>query len=305
MSNIAWIGLGNMGLPMASHLVNAGFTVRGFEVSPAAADAGRAAGIEIYRTATEAVQEAQTVFTMLPNGRIVEQVLTGPDGVFAHVAAGTLVVDSSTIGIATCRKLHQAAQPVGIDYLDAPVSGGVEGAQAGTLTFMVGSEGAVFTRVRPLLDVMGHNIVHVGPVGAGLAAKIVNNMVLGVNLSAVCEAVTLGEHLGLRPRALYDIVNTSTGSSWVWDHWYPVEGAAENAPSDHGYRRHRRIGNRCSTCSRPMGWTRGWSTPAMSNICPVDRRPMCSTQCGCARWPSGRCCGPVSCRHGRSGGCGI
>jgi 3-hydroxyisobutyrate dehydrogenase len=235
MSNIAWIGLGKMGLPMASNLVNAGFTVRGFEVSPAAADAGRAAGIEIYRTATEAVQEAQTVFTMLPNGHIVEQMLTGPDGVFAHVAAGTLVVDSSTIGIATCRKLHQAAQPVGIDYLDAPVSGGVEGAQAGTLTFMVGSEGAVFTRVRPLLDVMGHNIVHVGPVGAGLAAKIVNNMVLGVNLSAVCEAVTLGEHLGLKPRALYDIVKTSTGSSWVWDHWYPVEGVAENAPSDHGY----------------------------------------------------------------------
>jgi 3-hydroxyisobutyrate dehydrogenase len=215
--------------------VDAGFTVRGFEVSPAAADAGRQAGIEIYPTVAEAVQEAPTVFTMLPNGRIVEQVLTGSDGVFEHVAAGTLVVDSSTIGIATCRKLQQAAAPVGVDYLDAPVSGGVEGAQAGTLTFMVGSEGALFARVRPLLDVMGRNIVHVGPVGAGLAAKIVNNMVLGVNLTAVCEAVTLGEHLGLDPRALYDIVNTSTGSSWVWDHWYPVEGVAQNAPSDHGF----------------------------------------------------------------------
>jgi 3-hydroxyisobutyrate dehydrogenase len=235
MSRIAWIGLGNMGLPMATNLLKAGHTIRGVEPSPKAAEEARKAGIEIFDTITDAVRGADAVFTMLANGHVLEQVLTAQDGVFAAAAPGTLVVDSSTVGVDTCRKMKAAADKVGVDYADAPVSGGVTGAQSGTLTIMVGADEALFDRLMPLLDPMGGHIVRLGPTGSGLAAKIVNNMVTGICLAATCEGLTLAERLELDPAALFDVMTQSTGDNWVLRNWYPVADVLPQAPAAHNF----------------------------------------------------------------------
>jgi 3-hydroxyisobutyrate dehydrogenase len=249
VSNIAWIGLGNMGLPMATRLAAAGHTVRGFDVSAAAAEAARRAGIDVDATVAEVVRHADAVFTMLPSDRVAQNVLAGPGGVLASVVPGTLVVDGSTIGVATCRRLSKAAAAVGVEYLDAPVSGGATAAQAGTLTIMVGADEALFERARPLLGVVGRDIVRMGETGAGVAAKIVNNMIMGINLAAVCEAVALGERLGLDMAALYEVVSNSSADSWALRSWYPADGVLDSAPACHGYV----PGFRTSTLAKDLG----------------------------------------------------
>jgi 3-hydroxyisobutyrate dehydrogenase len=180
---VAWIGLGNMGGPMAANLVRAGHAVRGFDLSQSAADAAAALGVTVVDSVEAAVAEAEIVFTMLPRGEHVQGVLTGPDGVLAHAPERVLVVDSSTIDIELARDLHRVVRESGRRFLDAPVSGGVNGAAAGALTYMVGGQVNDVEAARPYLDVLGGRILHAGDAGNGQAAKIVNNMMLGVNLA--------------------------------------------------------------------------------------------------------------------------
>jgi 3-hydroxyisobutyrate dehydrogenase len=235
MATVTWIGLGQMGRPMATNLLAAGHTVRGMEIDPDAAAKATDAGIEIHSDLRSAVAGADFVFTMLPNGKFVEEVLTGADGVFSLVGPDTVVIDCSTIDVVTCRRLHDAAKATGHRFLDAPVSGGVGGAAAGSLTIMVGGEARVAEAATEVLHGIGTYVVHLGAGGAGQAAKIVNNMILGICLAATCEGVTLAERLGLDPKALYEIVTRSSGDNWALRTWYPVPDVVETAPSSRGF----------------------------------------------------------------------
>ena len=226
---IGWIGLGNMGGPMAANLVAAGHQVRGFDLSESAVEAAAAAGITVASTVADAVPGVDIVFTMLPAGRHVESVLFGPDGVLAHLMPDTLVVDSSTIDVDTARKLHTAVTAEGFRFLDAPVSGGTFGAQAGTLTFMVGGADADLAQARPAIDVMAGRVFHAGGAGSGQAAKIANNVMLGINLAALCEGSVLAGRLGLDPKTFFEIASVSSGDSWALRNWYPVPGVVETA----------------------------------------------------------------------------
>lgn len=226
---IAWIGLGNMGGPMAANLVKAGHTVAGFDLSEAARDAAAAGGVGIAGSIAEAVSGAGIVFSMLPAGRHVQAVMSGPDGVLAHLAPGTLVVDSSTIDIDTARALHESVTAAGFRFLDAPVSGGVFGAESGKLTFMVGGADSDLAEARPLIDAMAGRVFHAGGAGSGQAAKIANNMMLGINLAALCEGSVLAARLGLDAKTFFEIASVSSGDSWALRNWYPVEGVVENA----------------------------------------------------------------------------
>jgi 3-hydroxyisobutyrate dehydrogenase len=223
---IAWVGLGNMGGPMAANLVKAGHAVVGFDVQPAALEAAETTGIELAASVEEAVTEAEVVFTMLPSGKHVHQVVST---VLDRAAPGTLFVDSSTIDIATARELHDRLPAAGHRFLDAPVSGGIAGAQAGTLTFMVGGAEEVVEAARPAIDAMAGRIFHTGGPGSGQAAKVVNNLMLGVNLAGLCEGATLADRLGLDPRTFYELAKVSTGDSWVLRTWYPTAGVVETA----------------------------------------------------------------------------
>ena len=227
--NVAWIGLGNMGGPMAANLLAAGTAVRGYDVSETAAQAAAGLGVEVVGSIAEAVRDADIVFTMLPRGEHVREVLTAPDGVLANVRPGTLIVDESTIDIDVARELHQVATEAGARFLDAPVSGGVSGAAAGTLTIMVGGKAEDLDEVRPLLEVLGGRVVHAGDAGNGQAAKIVNNMMCGVILAVTCEGAVLSKRLGLDPATFHSIAATSSGDSWVLRTWYPEKGVVESA----------------------------------------------------------------------------
>jgi 3-hydroxyisobutyrate dehydrogenase len=227
--NVAWIGLGNMGGPMAANLVDAGTPVRGFDLSERAAAAAAERGVEVVGSVAEAVRDADVVFTMLPKGEHVREVLTAPDGVLANIKAGALIVDESTIDIEVARELHETVRKAGARFLDAPVSGGISGAAAGTLTIMVGGAAADLDEVRPLLEVLGGKVVHAGDAGNGQAAKIVNNMMCGVILGVTCEGAVLSERLGLDPKVFHSIASTSSGDSWVLRTWYPSPGVVESA----------------------------------------------------------------------------
>jgi 3-hydroxyisobutyrate dehydrogenase len=233
MAKIGFIGLGNMGLPMAINLVKAGHAVQGFDVVPAAIAAAAAAGITVASTAPEAATGADIVITMLPNGKLVLSVY---DEILHVAAPGTLLIDSSTIDVASARAAHEAAAKAGLASLDAPVSGGVGGAAAGTLTFMVGGDEAAFTRGQPVLAVMGKKIVHCGGAGAGQAAKICNNMILGISMIAVGEAFVLGEKLGLTHQALYDVASTASGQCWSLTTYCPVPGPVPTSPANNEYK---------------------------------------------------------------------
>jgi 3-hydroxyisobutyrate dehydrogenase len=226
---VAWIGLGNMGGPMAANLVGAGHTVRGFDLSPAAAAAAAALGVTAVDSVEAAVADAEVVITMLPRGEHVQAVLTGPDGVLAHAPQSVLVVDSSTIDIELARELHRVVRESGRRFLDAPVSGGVSGAAAGSLTYMIGGQVEDVEAARPYLDVLGGRILHAGGAGNGQAAKIVNNMMLGVNLAGMCEGAVLAARLGLDPSVFHSIAASSSGDSWALRTWYPVKGVVESA----------------------------------------------------------------------------
>jgi 3-hydroxyisobutyrate dehydrogenase len=230
---IGFVGLGNMGLPMAANLVKAGHQVVGFDVVPAAQAAATKAGIRIVPAAGDAAADVGIVITMLPNGKLVTGVYTD---VLKRAIPGTLFIDSSTIDVASAKAAHAAAEEAGMASLDAPVSGGVGGASAGTLTFMAGGEGAAFARAKPILELMGKKIVHCGGGGAGQAAKICNNMILGISMIAVGEAFVLGEKLGLSHQALYDVASTSSGQCWSLTTYCPVPGPVSASPANNDYK---------------------------------------------------------------------
>lgn len=235
MAAIGFIGLGNMGLPMAINLVRAGHGVAGFDLVDAARDLLAEAGGTPASSVGEAVRGAEIVITMLPAGKHVREVLTGSDGVFAHAAPRTLLIDSSTIDVTTAREMAAEAGRRGLPMLDAPVSGGVSGASAGTLTFMVGGEQSAFERAQPILAAMGRTIVLAGPAGAGQAAKVCNNLILGISMIAVAEAFALADKLGLSPQALFDISSKSSGQCWALTSYCPVPGPVPTSPANRDY----------------------------------------------------------------------
>ncbi|MEL6337636.1 MAG: 3-hydroxyisobutyrate dehydrogenase [Pseudomonadota bacterium] len=234
-SGIGFIGLGNMGGPMAANLLKAGDSVTGFDLSPAAGEALVEAGGSVAATAAEAVAGAAVVVTALPAARHVEAVYLGPDGILAAAAPGTLFIDTSTIDVATARRVAAAAVEAGHLMVDSPMSGGVGGATAGTLTFMVGGSEEAFARAQPVLAKMGKNIFHAGEAGAGAAAKICNNMMLAIQMIAVSEGMSLAVRLGLAPEKLYEISSTATARCWSLNDYCPAPGPVPTAPSNRDY----------------------------------------------------------------------
>ena len=233
MTRIAFLGLGHMGLPMARNLVSAGHDVRGFDLVPAAVAAAQAAGIPVAASGADAVREAEVVITMFPAGRHV--IAAYQDELLAAAAPGTLFIESSTIAVDEARTAHELAIAAGHRNIDAPVSGGVVGAENGTLAFMVGGSDADFEAALPLLEAMGKRIVHCGGPGLGQAAKVCNNMVLAVSQIAVAEAVVLGERLGLEHQALFDVVSQASGQCWSITTNCPVPGPVPTSPANRGY----------------------------------------------------------------------
>jgi 3-hydroxyisobutyrate dehydrogenase len=233
MTKIAFIGLGNMGGPMATNLVKAGHTVAGFDLVPALLEAAVATGVQPTSDISQAVSGADVVVTMLPQGR---HVLTAWTDIIRGIRSGTLVIDCSTIDVASARKAHDMAKAADCPSLDAPVSGGTSGAAAGTLTFMAGGTPESFARAKPILEAMGKKIVHCGEAGAGQAAKICNNMILGISMIGVCEAFALGEKLGLSHQALFDVASTSSGQCWSINTYCPVPGPVPTSPANNDYK---------------------------------------------------------------------
>jgi 3-hydroxyisobutyrate dehydrogenase len=232
MARIGFVGLGNMGLPMALNLVKAGHAVSGFDLNAAATDALAASGGQVTSRPAAGVD---ILITMLPSGDEVRQVYLGVGGVLDTASPDTLLIDCSTIDVDAARAVAAAAQAKGLPMLDAPVSGGVGGAQAGTLTFMVGGPQAAFVRAQPLLAAMGKTIVHAGPAGNGQAAKICNNMILGISMIAVSEAFVLAEKLGLDHQKLFDIASRSSGQCWSLTNYCPVPGPVPTSPANRDY----------------------------------------------------------------------
>jgi 3-hydroxyisobutyrate dehydrogenase len=233
MTAIAFIGLGNMGGPMAANLVKAGHSVLGVDLVEASRNEAAASGVTISASAREAVAAATVVVTMLPAGR---HVLAVWDDILPAVKKGAIIIDSSTIDVESARRAHHAAKNAGVVSLDAPVSGGVGGAKAGTLTFMCGGAEPAFAAAKPILEKMGKRIVHCGEAGAGQAAKICNNMILGATMIATCEAFVLAEKLGLSAQALYDVASTSSGQSWSLTSYCPVPGPVPASPANNSYK---------------------------------------------------------------------
>ncbi len=235
MSKIAFIGLGNMGGPMAANLIKAGHQLRVFDLAPAAIDAAAAAGAQAASSAQDTLVDAEVVISMLPASRHVEGVYLGESGILAQIPDGALVIDCSTIAPVSARKVADAARARGLTMLDAPVSGGTAGAAAGTLTFIVGGAADALERARPVLQAMGKNIFHVGDNGAGQVAKLCNNMALGVIMAATGEALALGVAQGLDPAVLSQMMAVSTGRSWAAEVCNPWPGVLPNAPASRGY----------------------------------------------------------------------
>ncbi len=235
MAAIGFIGLGKMGAPMAANLLKAGHRLKVHDVAPegverlAGLGAGKAGGL------AEAVAGAEAVVTMLPAGAHVREIYLGPDGILAKAAPGTLFMDCSTIDVASARLVAAAAETAGMVMLDAPVSGGVGGAEAGTLTFMAGGSEAAFARAEPILKAMGKAVVHAGGPGNGQAAKICNNMILGISMIAVCEAFVLAEKLGLDKQKLFDIASKASGQCWSLTSYCPVPGPVPASPANRDY----------------------------------------------------------------------
>ena len=233
MTRIAFLGLGHMGLPLALTLGKAGHEVHGFDLMPAAVQAASAAGIPIAASGADAVREADVVITMFPAGRHV--IAAYQDELLAAAAPGTLFIESSTIAVDEARTAHELAVAAGHRNIDAPVSGGVVGAENGTLAFMIGGSDADFADALPLLEAMGKRIVHCGGPGLGQAAKVCNNMVLAVSQIAVAEAFVLGERLGLEHQALFDVVSQASGQCWSITTNCPVPGPVPTSPANRDY----------------------------------------------------------------------
>jgi len=235
MARIGFVGLGNMGLPMAQNLLKAGHQVEGVDVNAVAVAKLKAAGGAGVETAKTAAARADVVITMLPAGKEVREVYLRSSGIIENANAGTLLIDCSTIDVETARAVASAAEKKGLLMLDAPVSGGVGGAAAATLTFMVGGSAQAFTRAESILQKMGKTIVHAGGAGTGQAAKICNNMILGVSMIAVSEAFVLAEKLGLDHQKLFDISSKSSGQCWSLTSYCPVPGPVPASPANRDY----------------------------------------------------------------------
>jgi 3-hydroxyisobutyrate dehydrogenase len=236
MATIGFIGVGNMGTPMAGNLLKAGHRLRVHDVAAPRKAALAALGAVVVEGAGEAAAGAEAVITMLPAGAQVAEVYLGAGGLIAAAGPGTLLIDCSTIDVATARRVAAAAKARGLAMLDAPVSGGMAGAEAATLTFMVGGEAAAFEAARPLLSAMGKAVILAGPPGAGQAAKICNNLMLGVSMIGVCEAFVLAERLGLDRQRLFDIASKSSGQCWSMTAYCPVPGPVPTSPANRDYR---------------------------------------------------------------------
>ena len=230
---IAFIGLGNMGGGMAANLVNAGHEVRAFDLSAEATERAEGNGCSVHPTVAEAVQGVDAVVSMLPNGKIVESVYTAD--VIGQALADALLLDCSTIDVDTAKRVAGSAAAAGYAMVDAPVSGGIAAANGGTLTFMVGGSDEAFTRAEPILAAMGKAVIHAGESGAGQAAKICNNMILGATMIATCEAFVLADKLGLDLQTFYDISSKASGQSWLMTSYCPVPGVGPASPADNGY----------------------------------------------------------------------
>lgn len=236
MATIGFIGLGNMGGPMAANLAKAGHQVKVFDLSEAALTAAAEHGCNVMGTAAEAARDSEFVISMLPAGQHVEAVyLNGDTPLFEVISNSALIIDSSTIDAATAKKVAAAAAERGLSFIDAPVSGGVGGAVAGTLAFMVGGSDQEFARAKPVLDCMGKNIFHAGDHGAGQIAKACNNMLLAVLMTGTCEALNMGMKNGLDPAVLSEIMKQSSGGNWALNVYNPVPGVMENVPSSNDY----------------------------------------------------------------------
>ena len=225
---IGFIGLGNMGAPMAANLVKAGHEVNGFDVMSADIE-----GVNICSDAASCAAGCEVVITMLPNGAILQAVA---DEIRHVMTSGSVLLDCSTVDVDTAKSVATQMADAGIDMLDAPVSGGISGAAAGTLTFMVGGTDAAYHTALPLFDVMGNKAVHVGTAGAGQAVKICNNMILGVTMIATCESIALGDKLGLDRQKLFDVLSTSSGASWTVNSYFPAPGVGPASPADNDYK---------------------------------------------------------------------
>ena len=237
---IAFIGLGNMGAPMAENLLKAGYPLCVYDLSARALERLQQAGASVAESPMIAIKNAQVVISMLPAGEQVRSVYLGDedqkgDGLLANMAQGTVVIDSSTIAAADARAVAAAASKLGIDFLDAPVSGGTGGAIAGSLTFIVGGSQDAFARAKPILSDMGKNIFHAGDSGAGQVAKICNNMLLGILMTGTAEAINLGVKNGLDAKVLSDIMLQSSGRNWTLEVYNPYPQVMENVPSSHHY----------------------------------------------------------------------
>jgi 3-hydroxyisobutyrate dehydrogenase len=235
MAVVGWIGLGNMGGPMAANMVEAGHDVRGFDLNPEAVNAAAEAGIRPVTSIAEAVDGAEVVFTMLPKGEHARAVYLGEHGVLANASTGTLLVDSSTIDMESAKTLHDAAANAGFRFVDAPVSGGMSGAQAGTLTFMIGGEAAAVKDASAYIEPMSGNIIATGGATTGQAAKICNNLMLFINLAGAAEGAVLADRLGLDKQVFWDIASVSSGDSWALRTWYPVAGVVPTAASNNDF----------------------------------------------------------------------
>lgn len=232
---IAFIGLGNMGLPMALNLIKAGHQVAGFDLVQSQLDIFAAAGGVVAESAGAACKDAQVLISMLPASKHVEDLYQGDGGVLATASPQTLLIDCSTISPKVAQSVAASAKAAGFAMIDAPVSGGTAGAQAGTLTFMVGGDANDVERARPLLEHMGKNIFHAGNNGAGQTVKVCNNMLLGIQMLGTSEALRLGIANGLDPKVLSDIMSKSSGRNWVLELYNPCPGVMENVPASRGY----------------------------------------------------------------------
>jgi 3-hydroxyisobutyrate dehydrogenase len=235
MANIGFVGLGHMGLPMAINLIKSGHNVMGYDLVKSACTSLASAGGTIAASLDNIAKNNDIIVTMLQTGEQVKGVCFDADGLFAHAKQGTHFIDCSSIDVTSSCEFHQQATDKGFVPLDAPVSGGVAGAEAGTLTFMVGGEEQAFLEAKSLLESMGKTIIHTGGAGSGQAAKICNNMILGISMIAVSEAFVLGDKLGLRPDKLHEVVTNASGQCWAMSKYAPVPNVLENVPANRGY----------------------------------------------------------------------
>lgn len=235
-TTVGFFGLGNMGLPMARNLLAAGYVVQGFDPSPSARKRAKASGLTVSARQSDALGGANVVITALPAAKHVRAAYLGEDGALARAQAGTLFIDCSTVDVETAQTVGAEAVERGHDMIDCPMSGGVPGAEKGALTFMVGGSDAAFARAKPILEVMGKNIFHAGASGLGCAAKICNNMLLGITMVGVCEAFNLAREIGLDADTLHRISSTATGRCWSLNDYCPVPGPVPAAPSNRDYR---------------------------------------------------------------------